>query len=249
MNIRFPEPLSSGDLIAVTAPSSGVPAHLHPRLDEAIDALRTRGYRVAEGECLRQQFKSASAVREQRASELMRFLTEPGIAAVMPPWGGELAMELLPLIDFRALADMPAKWFSGFSDLSTLHLPLTTIAGWATLHGPNLMQIGGADTDPVTATIWDVLTAQPGTSFSQSASRCHQGRNAQAGFVATPSLDQETTWKRLDGGRSDLTLVGRLIGGCLDTVSRLAGTAFGDVPRFIDALKDDGILLYLENAE
>ncbi|EEA00192.1 peptidase U61 LD-carboxypeptidase A [Burkholderia sp. H160] len=251
MNIRFPKPLAQGDVIAITAPSSGIPAPLYPHLDQAIDALRKRGYLVIEGECLRQHYKSASATRQQRASELMRLLTEPDIAAVMPPWGGELAMELLPLLGFRALENVPAKWFSGFSDLSTLHLPLTTKAGWATLHGPNLMQLGSSDIDAVTAAIWDVLTLQPGTRFSQSASRHHQSKDtdSSAGSDAGPSLEDETSWKRLDGSKSDLKLSGRLIGGCLDTISRLAGTAFGNVPRFVEASGTDGTLLYLENAE
>lgn len=53
MDIRFPRSLIAGDLIAITAPSSGVPTHLHARLDLAINALRLRGYRVVEGRCLR----------------------------------------------------------------------------------------------------------------------------------------------------------------------------------------------------
>ncbi|CAE6824414.1 S66 family peptidase [Paraburkholderia haematera] len=249
MNIRFPKPLVHGDLIAITAPSSGVPAPLHPRLDRAIDALRHRGYRVVEGECLRQQYKSASAAREQRASELMRFLTAPDVAAVMPPWGGELAMDLLPLIDFRALENVPAKWFSGFSDISTLHLPLTTIAGWATLHGPNLMELGYSDTDAVTAAVWDVLTAKPDSTLAQSASKHHQHQGAGWPGEFGPLLDEETQWKRLGDGPADLALNGRLIGGCLDTISRLAGTRFGNVPDYIKACGADGTLLYLENAE
>jgi muramoyltetrapeptide carboxypeptidase LdcA involved in peptidoglycan recycling len=247
MNIHFPKPLAHGDLIAITAPSSGVPTHLHSRLDAAIEALRRRGYRVIEGECLRQHYRSASASREQRASELMRFLTDPDIAAIMPPWGGELAMELLPLLDFRTLATVRAKWFSGFSDLSTLHLPLTTIAGWATLHGPNLMQLGATDLDVVTAAIWDVLSLPPGARFSQSASLRHQRMDAKS--QARSSFEDGTTWKRLDGDKSDLKLTGRLIGGCLDTIPRLAGTAFGTVPQFVEQSGAEGTLLYLENAE
>ena len=54
MNIRYPKPLASGDLIAITAPSAGVSESMHPRLDLAIGALRQRGYRVVEGGCLRQ---------------------------------------------------------------------------------------------------------------------------------------------------------------------------------------------------
>jgi muramoyltetrapeptide carboxypeptidase len=249
MNIRFPKPLAHGDLVAITAPSSGVPAPLHSRLDRAIDVLRNRGYRVVEGECLRQQYKSASAAREQRASELMQFLTAPEVVAVMPPWGGELAIDLLPLIDFPALANVPVKWFSGFSDLSTLHLPLTTIARWATLHGPNLMELGYSATDAMTAGVWDVLTAQPDASLTQNASKHHQRQGAGWPGEGGPLLDQETRWKRLGDGPTDLRLNGRLIGGCLDTISRLAGTRFGNVPAFTKACGPDGTLLYLENAE
>jgi muramoyltetrapeptide carboxypeptidase len=249
MNIRFPKPLAHGDLVALTAPSSGVPAPLHSRLDRAIDALRNRGYRVVEGECLRQQFKSASAGREHRASELMRFLTASDVAAVMPPWGGELAIDVLPLLDFHAFVNVEPKWFTGFSDLSTLHLPLTTIAGWATLHGPNLMQLGHGGTDAVTAAIWDILTAPHGSAVSQSSSKYHQRQDAGWPGESGPVLDQETRWKRLGDGPFDLELNGRLIGGCLDTISRLAGTRFGNVPDFIGASGTDGALLYLENAE
>ena len=57
-------------------------------------------------------------------------------------------------------------------------------------------------------------------------------------------------WRRLDGRDDEpLTLQGRLIGGCLDTIGRLAGTRFGDVPGFIRAHRADGVLLYLENCE
>jgi muramoyltetrapeptide carboxypeptidase LdcA involved in peptidoglycan recycling len=113
------------------------------------------------------------------------------------------------------------------------------------------MQLGDADTDAVTAAIWDVLTVQPDTPFSQSASQRHQSKDAKspAGSSAAPSLDEDTTWKRLDRSKSDLVLCGRLIGGCLDTISRLAGTSFGNVQGFVESSLPDGTLLYLENAE
>ncbi|WP_310135813.1 hypothetical protein [Paraburkholderia terricola] len=44
-------------------------------------------------------------------------------------------------------------------------------------------------------------------------------------------------------------LRGRLIGGCLDTTSRAAGTSFGNLPGFVESSLADGTLLYLENAE
>jgi muramoyltetrapeptide carboxypeptidase LdcA involved in peptidoglycan recycling len=251
MNIRFPKPLVPGDCIAITAPSSGVAAPMHPRLDLAIAALRQRGYRVVEGACLRQQTKQTSDTRERRAAELMGFLTDPEIAAIMPPWGGERAIELLPLIDFKVLAGAPAKWFAGFSDLSTVHVPLATISGWATLHGPNLMELGAAHLDPVTAAIWNVLCAPHGTDVAQNASKQFQrtgpDRIAQpdAGYLLT----EETRWKRLDGSSAPMQMGGRLIGGCLDTIARLAGTPYADVPAFVKSSARSGVILYFENAE
>jgi len=87
MSVRFPPKLIPGDLIAVTAPSSGVPQHLHPRLELAIGNLKKKGFRVREGKCLRLQYKNKSACKISRAKELMSYLTDPEIKAVMPPWG------------------------------------------------------------------------------------------------------------------------------------------------------------------
>lgn len=251
MNIRYPEPLAPGDLIAITAPSSGVAEPMHPRLELAISALRNRGYRVVEGECLRQQTKQSSATPHRRASELMAFLAAPDVSAVMPPWGGERAIELLPLIDFRALSAMPPKWFVGFSDLSTLQLPLTTLSGWATLHGPNLMELGATHVDAVTACIWNVLGASRDTEVTQYSSKKFQRKRPD--WATQPGanllLTEHTQWKRIDGSMASLQLGGRLIGGCLDSVARLAGTPYGNVPGFVKASGSEGVLLYIENVE
>jgi len=138
--IRHPRQLMAGDRIAVVAFSSGVATPLHDRLDHALDGLRAQGYRVAEGLSLRRQYKDASAPAAERAKELMAALCGPDIAAVRPPWGGELAIELLSRLDFMQLAALPPKWLLGFSDVSAVQLPLLLCAGWASAHGANLMQ-------------------------------------------------------------------------------------------------------------
>ncbi len=49
MSVLFPpEGWLRGDVIGVTAPSSGVPEHLHPRLELAIKNLKKRGYQSAK---------------------------------------------------------------------------------------------------------------------------------------------------------------------------------------------------------
>lgn len=251
MSVRFPPKLVAGDLIAVTAPSSGVPQHLHPRLELAIANLKKKGFRVREGRCLRSQHKNQSACKVSRADELMSYLIDPEVKAVMPPWGGDLAMELLELIDFNLLAESEPKWFVGFSDLSTLHFPLTTLSGWATLHGPNLMDLGAQALDSTTQAVWDILGSARGTVIKQHSSKAFQtdenqwGTATHAGF----NLTQKTQWKHLDGVTSSASFSGCLIGGCLEIISRLAGTRFGNLPLFKAQNSGEGVILYFENVE
>lgn len=251
MQIRFPSKLVAGDLIAITAPSTGVPASLHPRLDLAIKVLEEKGFRVIEGNCLRSVYKNKSADKILRAEELQRFLADPEVKAIMPPWGGELAMELLELIDFEALVKIEPKWFSGFSDLSTLHVPMTTLSGWATLHGPNLMELAAEPLDSMTQKIWDVLTSDKGTVITQTSSSFYQEQendwliHPKAGL----NLTEPTQWKCLDGKNDSIEFKGRLIGGCLETISRLAGTTFANLPMFYQQHAKDGVILYFESSE
>lgn len=247
--IRFPSALGPGARIGVTAPSSGVEADLHPRLELALQRLRDLGYRVHEGGCLRSTHEGASAPAPVRARELEHMLCDSEIDAVLPPWGGQLAIQLLPLLDFECLSEVPPKWFAGFSDLSTLAVPLLLRAGWASLHGPNLMELGTAD--PVHDHALELMALSGPGPFEQSASRRHARRPAdwRARPAAALTMDSMTRWRRLDGEEDPLLLRGRALGGCIETLSRLAGTTFGDVPGFVRSHRDEGVLLFLEQAE
>ena len=90
-----------------------------------------------------------SAPAAQRAEELTRMLTDSGIRAVVPPWGRELAVELLPHLDMEAIASADPTWVVGYSDISTLLLPPTAMTGIATLHGQNLMETPYRVPDPL----------------------------------------------------------------------------------------------------
>jgi muramoyltetrapeptide carboxypeptidase LdcA involved in peptidoglycan recycling len=230
MSIRFPRALKRGDLIAVIAPSSGVQEGMHGRLSQAIGLLEDAGFRVREGNSLRHQAKGASARATERATELMDALLDPDVAAVIPPWGGELAIELLPLLDFDRLANAAPKWLSGFSDLSTIQVPLLVRSGWASLHGPNLMQLPEPALDPTTARIFDAWRCEFG-------SKLHQQESSM------------TPWRLLNDSCRSLRFEGRLIGGCVDSISRLSGTPYGALPAFSSSHSDDGVIVFLENAE
>ncbi|MEO5732225.1 MAG: S66 peptidase family protein [Rubrivivax sp.] len=251
--ITYPEPLRPGARIAVTAPSSGVPARLQARLDLNLAHLRAQGFVVDEGVCLRDQQRGASAAAAARAAELMRLLLRDDIDAVFPPWGGELAIELLDRLDWPALARARPKWLIGFSDTSTLMLPITLRLGWATAHGPCLMDLAPTQGDPLTTGALQALATPDGASVVQRQSARWQSvwgdfeREPEVAFALT----EPTAWRCLNRPPdAQVSMTGHLIGGCLDTLVFLAGTPHGEVPGFVRQNADTtGTLLFLENSD
>ena len=252
----YPAPLRPGSLIAVTAPSSGVEAPLQARLDLVIQHLKHQGFRVHEGHCLRSNHKHVSAPRHQRAAEFMALLLDDEVDAIFPPWGGELGIELLTLLDFDAVARARPKWLLGFSDISTLMLAITLRCGWATAHGPNLMDLAPGQNDSLTRHALLPLMSAAGAVVEQQQSALWQGtwEDFAVNPAATYRLTEPTCWRPLPNASpaaaaNPVEFSGRLIGGCLDTLMHLTGSAFGDVPSFIRGCRHDGAILYLENDE
>jgi muramoyltetrapeptide carboxypeptidase len=138
MALRFPDPLEPGDRIGVTSPSSGVDQTMLARLGVAVRTVEARGYEVTVGKCM-DGSRHISAPAPDRARELMSMLTDPSIRAIVPPWGGETAIDLLPLLDWDELGQADPTWVVGFSDISTIITPLTLLTGVATVHGNNLL--------------------------------------------------------------------------------------------------------------
>lgn len=241
--IRFPPPLGPHARITVTSPSSPVPPALEPRLDLVVDGLRGRGWVVRESRVR----DSEPTLAAERLDAWMTALLDDGCDAVLPPWGGDEAIELLEGMDFERLATAAPKWILGYSDISTLLLPMLLRAGWASAHGPNLMDLVPAQRDPLSVRTLDWLSgAQP---FTQHASSDFQiafvdwARHPGAPF----QLDQPTLVATLDG--RPIRARGRLIGGCIDTLMSLVGTPFGDVPGFLRAHRDEGVIVFLENCD
>lgn len=247
--IRYPRPLVPGDTVAVTSPSAGVEAALRPRLEAALARVRALGYATRVGAAMGAD-GIASAPPDVRAAELTALLTAPEVRAVVPPWGGQIAIDLLHRLDWDALAADPT-WLVGFSDISTLLLPLTLRTGVATLHGQNLMDTPYRVPAPLLA--WhEVVSAPAGAVLAQGAAEAYRTEGFDD-WAADPHADEHVLdgpggWTRVDAD-GDVDVAGRLVGGCLETVSHLAGTPYGDVDRFVREHAPEGVVVYLESAE
>ncbi|MEZ7171633.1 S66 peptidase family protein [Sporosarcina sp. OR05] len=245
--IRYPKPLQKGNTIGVTAPSSGVDEALHQLVHDAKQQFENRGYSVEVGDTVWTQQKAASASKEVRAAELMAMLKDPSIAAIIPPWGGELLMEILPLLDWD---EVEPKWLLGYSDSSTLLFALTIKTGIATAHGPNLVEMRSDEWEPVASKFLDVLHAAPDATIYQTSSTKYQSQwqHDAPNDPYVYKLNTDTKWKVI--GEDTIEMKGRLLGGCIDTIRHLVGTPYGDVASFQkNYVNDEPIIWYLENCE
>jgi muramoyltetrapeptide carboxypeptidase LdcA involved in peptidoglycan recycling len=96
-------------------------------------------------------------------------LLDDRIDAIYPPWGGEIAMELLAQIDFERLKQARPKWILGFSDVSTISASFACKLGWATGHCSNLMALSPNAVDPLTSGTLQHFATPSGGSFIQDA--------------------------------------------------------------------------------
>lgn len=234
MDIRYPRPLLLGDTVGVTSPSRGVDQQLLGRLNFAAQHLRERGFLVNIGDCM-DGARHVSASAEERAGELMRMLLDPQIQAVIPPWGGETAIDVIPHLDFEALAKAEPTWFIGYSDISTLLTPITLLSGMATIHGSNLLDTPYKVPEPLRSWM-DIASMPAGSSFSQSSPGVYRVNDWDP-WQSNPTVTEHSwngagTWERLDHGQGTVDVTGRLIGGCVETLVNLAGTPYLDTKSF-----------------
>jgi muramoyltetrapeptide carboxypeptidase LdcA involved in peptidoglycan recycling len=182
-------------------------------------------------------------------------LLDDTLQAIVPPWGGELLIDILPLLDFDALKHAMPKWIIGYSDLTTLMLPYTLLTHAATVHGSNLLET--PNRMPMgELTHWcDVLMLPAGASITQQPASRYQ-----TDFVDWRAHPETSAWQRSepviwkclhheDEPHYSLVVSGRLIGGCLDVITMLPASTYGNVTRFAQESAPEGLLLYLENAD
>jgi muramoyltetrapeptide carboxypeptidase LdcA involved in peptidoglycan recycling len=105
--MKYPKLLTKGNTIGICAPSSGVSGDIRiKRLDNAIRNVEALGYKVLETASVRSSVKCVSAGSAVRAGEFMSLYENPEVAAIIPPWGGEFLMDILPLLDFEKLSQL-----------------------------------------------------------------------------------------------------------------------------------------------
>lgn len=244
--MRYPKLLEKGDTIGVCAPSSGVAPYLHKVLDNAISNVTKLGYQVIVTDSVRHDEKMISADAKTRAKEFMELYTNETVKVIIPPYGGEFLMDMLPHLDFELLSKLEPKWICGYSDITTLLVPFTLLCDIATLHGSNFMNMGFKTIDPCELFLYEILskhkTIQHNSDFFGEFNNF--GNEKEEIYI----LDKKTTIIPL-GDFSKATFSGRIIGGCMDVLCPLIGTKYANMQGFFDKYKQDGFIWTLESCE
>ncbi|WP_232695897.1 S66 family peptidase [Brevibacillus daliensis] len=243
--IRYPI-LEEGATIGITAPSSGVKVELHDLIKLSCSRMKTKGFSVICGETVWTQDKAKSSPAKIRATEFNDMMQDDNIHIIIPPWGGELLIEILEYIDFE---NIKSKWILGYSDISALLLAITLQTGIATAHGTNLVELRGEFSDDTTAMWQSVLSTKTGESILQHSSLYYQKEwNHSDPSLCVFHLTEQTCWKVISN--TNVKIQGRLLGGCIDVIRHLIGTPFGNLQHFQNyQINNEPILWFFENCE
>jgi len=242
--MRYPKLLQPGDTIGVCAPSSGVAPYLHNVLDNATTNVSKLGYKVIVTDSVRNDCKMVSAVAKTRAREFMDLYENDAVRAIIPHYGGEFLMDMLPYLDFDYIAGLEPKWVCGYSDITTLLLPLAIRCDMATLHGSNFMNMGFKRIDSSDLFLFDILSNDKTTQTSSEkfGEFNNYGNEKEEIYI----LDRDTRIIPV-GNFSEVEFSGRIIGGCMDVICPLIGTQYAKMDSFLEKYKEDGFIWTLES--
>lgn len=130
-SIQLPGTIPQSGTIALVACSNALTAAQEPEVDALCALLHSAGYEVALSPYIYEsEYPDAcySGTAAQKASVLMDFYRDPSIHAIYDISGGDMALELIPYLDFDLIASSH-KPFCGYSDLTCLINAIGTITG------------------------------------------------------------------------------------------------------------------------
>lgn len=243
--MKYPKFLKEKSIIGITAPSDGISNPLKRiRLDNAIKNLEKCGFKIIETENVRDSKIGRSASAEKRAKQFMDLIKEDSINAILCATGGDFLLEILPFLNFDEIAKHP-KWIQGYSDPTGILFSITTKLDIATLYTNNVCAFGMKPWHPSLNQNIEILK---GKELEQTSFELYEKEDIPYETGLEPyHLDSKVVWKNLFS--EEIQLEGRIIGGCLDLLTELAGTPYDSVSSFQERYKEDGIIWFFDNCE
>jgi len=128
----MPKALVAGHTVGVVCPAS---AATSKDVAPFVALCSSLGLRVRLGANINNRSGYLAASDQARADELMRFVEDPNIDAIVCARGGYGVMRILPSLDFGAIRDA-RKIVMGFSDITALLVAIEQQSRLVSFHGP-----------------------------------------------------------------------------------------------------------------
>ncbi len=250
--MRYPEFLKEGGRIGFIAPSFGCTIEPYAScFNEALKRFQDMGYKTVEGpNCRKDDGLGKSTNPVDCAGEINDFFKGPFADVLISCGGGETMCEDLTYVDFLGISEAKPKWFMGYSDNTNLTFTLPTICDTAAIYGPCAATFGQRPWHEAVGDALDVLTGKNLTLHNYEKWEIEQLKAEDNPFV--PYNATEAFSMKYEGavkGKKAASFSGRMIGGCLDVLAGLCGTAYDSVRAFNEKYASDGIVWFLESCE
>jgi muramoyltetrapeptide carboxypeptidase len=211
--VMIPERLKKGDTVGVVSPSTPVTGELSGQFTKGIAFLESLSLKVIPGKHVRSTTWGYTASPQEKAEDINAMFADESIKAIICSQGGATANACLPYLDWDLIQASP-KIFLGISDITVLLNAIQRKTGLVTFHGNDVMW--GFGRNPTEYDRQEFVT-----------------RLMEAGTGAIPPRRERFTIRK---GIAE----GRLLGGNLNGLLKLAGTPyFPDLAQailFVEAL-------------
>jgi muramoyltetrapeptide carboxypeptidase len=148
-SLRRPRAIRPGARIALAAPAGPVDPHAIASGRRALEAL---GFEIVVRDDLLEREGYLAGSDARRAAELMDFVRDPDVDAILCARGGYGCHRIIDALDAAAFRKA-AKPLVGYSDVTTLLLWQRKQAGLLGIHGPMLEKPGSLDGEAGSALI------------------------------------------------------------------------------------------------
>lgn len=215
-----PRRLRPGDTVGLINPAGVVWEPVN--VEVATESLAALGFKTRQGANLLARRGYFAGTDEQRAADLNAMFADPEVRAIHCLRGGWGSARLLPLLDWKTIAQNP-KILVGYSDITALLLALNAKTGLATFHGP------------LAASQWNPF------NVGYMKRVLHEGEAVTFENLKEIDEDHLTVTEHRVRTIHPGTARGRLLGGNLTVLSSLVGSGY--LPDW------DGCVLFLEDVD
>ncbi len=255
--MRYPEFLKENGTIGFVAPSFGCAIEPYKSaFKNALKKWEATGYHTQLGpNCFAQEGVGISNDPKLCGEELNEWYCSKENDVLISCGGGELMCEVVPHMDFERMKKATPKWYMGYSDNTNFTFLSATLMDTAAIYGPCAAAFGMEPWYQSLQDAWDILCGKNDTVHSYPLWEKESLKDEEHPLLPY-NVTEEVEIKsflpkngEMVESHEEITIEGRLIGGCMDILQMYPGTSYDNVKEFNEKYKEDGIIWFMESCE